>query len=57
MAARSSSSGREAAKLPQIDKFRELAREIGADEDEEAFKAKLRKVAEAPRQPKPEPKP
>ena len=34
---------------PQIDKFRDLARQIGADEDEEAFKAKLRKVATAPR--------
>ena len=33
----------------QIDKFRELAREIGADEDPEAFKAKLRKVVQAPR--------
>ncbi len=43
--------------VPQIDKFRDLAREIGADEDPEAFKAKLRKVATAPRQPKPEPKP
>jgi hypothetical protein len=33
----------------QIDKFRDLAREIGADDDEAAFKAKLRKVATAPR--------
>ena len=40
----------------QIQKFRELAREIGADEDPEAFKARLRKIATAPR-PKPEPKP
>lgn len=38
---------------PQIDKFRDLARELEADEDPEAFKAKLRKVASAPREPKP----
>jgi hypothetical protein len=31
--------------------FEQLARELECDEDEEAFKAKLRKVAEAPRQP------
>ena len=36
---------------PQIDKFRDLAREIGADEDEAAFKEKLVKVAKAPRGP------
>ncbi len=36
---------------PQVDKFRELARELGADEDEAAFKAKLVKIAKAPRQP------
>jgi hypothetical protein len=35
----------------QVDKFRDLAREIGADEDPEAFKAKLRKVATAPKAP------
>jgi hypothetical protein len=38
------------AEQPQIDKFRQLARELEADEDENAFKAKLRKVAKAPRQ-------
>ena len=37
---------------PQVDKFRELARELGADEDEAAFKAKLVKIAKVPRQPK-----
>jgi hypothetical protein len=42
----------QAAQPPQIDRFRQLARELGADEDPEAFKAKLRKVAKAPRQPK-----
>ena len=33
------------------DKFRNVARELECDEDEEAFKAKLRKVAKAPRSP------
>ena len=36
---------------PQIDKFRDLAREIGADEDPEAFKATVRKIATAPKPP------
>jgi hypothetical protein len=35
---------------PQIDKFRELARELECDEDPEAFKAKVKKIARAPRQ-------
>lgn len=35
----------------QADKFRDLARELGCDEDEEAFKEKVRKVAGAPRAP------
>ena len=34
---------------PQIDKFRDLARKLNADED--TFKAKLRKVATARRRP------
>lgn len=34
---------------PQPDKFRDLARELEADEDEAAFEAKLKKVARAPR--------
>ena len=38
---------------PQVDKFRELARELECDEDEAAFKAKLVKIAKAPRAPKP----
>jgi hypothetical protein len=38
---------------PQIDKFRDLARELEADENEAAFKAKLRKVAKAPKASKP----
>lgn len=32
----------------QIDKFREAAREIGTDNSEEAFDAKLKKIAKAP---------
>jgi hypothetical protein len=34
---------------PQANKFREMARELGCDEDPEAFKAKLQKVARAPK--------
>lgn len=33
----------------QIDKFRQLARELEADEDEAAFEEKVRRVATAPR--------
>ena len=33
----------------QIDKFRQLARELETDEDPEAFKAKLVKIARAPK--------
>jgi hypothetical protein len=39
-------------KRSQSDKFRDLAHELECDEDEEAFKAKLRKVAKA-KPPKP----
>jgi hypothetical protein len=35
----------------QADKFRDLARELGCDEDEEAFKAAVRKVGTAPKPP------
>ena len=31
----------------QADKFRQIARELECDEDEEAFKAKLRHIARA----------
>lgn len=34
---------------PQVVKFRALARQIGADEDEAAFNEKLKKVAKAPK--------
>lgn len=36
---------------PQAEKFQDLARELECDEDEEAFKAKLRQIARAPREP------
>jgi len=32
----------------QIDQFRETARKLGADEDEAAFDAALKRVAKAP---------
>ncbi len=40
----------------QIDRFKALARELGCDEDEAAFDAALKKIAETPHQPKHEPK-
>ena len=40
----------------QIDRFKEVARELGCDEDEAAFEAALKKVAEAKPGPKHEPK-
>lgn len=33
----------------QVEKFKEAARALECDEDEDAFKAKLRKVATAPK--------
>ena len=33
----------------QVDKFRQLARELDCDPDEDAFKAAVRKVARSPR--------
>jgi hypothetical protein len=39
----------------QLDKFKELARELEADEDETHWDEKLRKIAKV--KPKPEPKP
>jgi hypothetical protein len=36
---------------PQLDKFRDLARELECDDDEAAFAARLRKVATAPADP------
>jgi hypothetical protein len=33
---------------PQVEKFREAARELEADDSEEAFDKKLKKIAKAP---------
>lgn len=32
-------------KMSQLDRFKEAARELGTDDDEERFNAKLRKLA------------
>jgi hypothetical protein len=40
---------KESKPLPQAQKFRDLARELECDTDEASFKAKLVKVAKAPR--------
>ena len=40
----------------QIDRFKELARELGCDEDEAAFDAALKRLAEVKALPKHEPK-
>jgi hypothetical protein len=37
---------------PQADKFRDLARELECDEDEDAFDQRLRKLAKADPKPK-----
>lgn len=42
--------------MNQHDRFKQLARELGCDEDEAAFEEALRKVAQSPHQPKREPK-
>ncbi|WP_293906591.1 hypothetical protein [Phenylobacterium sp.] len=39
---------------PQLDKFRDLARELECDEDEDAFDERLKKLAKAPGKPKAE---
>jgi len=36
------------APKPQVDKFRDLARELECDDDEAAFDEKLKKLAKAP---------
>jgi hypothetical protein len=38
---------------PQIEKFRDLARELECDDDEAAFAEKVKRIATAPREPKP----
>ena len=40
----------------QIDKFRDLARELETDNDETRFDERLKRLATAPREPKPAPK-
>ena len=55
--ARKVNDSKQSEPVTQADKFKALARELEADEDPEAFKAKLRKVATAPRQSKPPAKP
>jgi hypothetical protein len=40
----------------QLNKFQDLARDLGCDEDEDAFKAKLRKIAKSPPQHREKPK-
>ena len=40
----------------QIERFKELARELGCDEDEAKFEAALKKLAESAPLPKHEPK-
>jgi hypothetical protein len=52
--------GREEARplgddTPQVDKFRELARELECDDDEDAFDERLKKLATAPKEPKTDP--
>lgn len=42
---------------PQPDKFRDFARQLECDEDEEKFEDQVRRVAKAPRAPKNEKSP
>lgn len=39
----------------QADKFRDLARELGCDEDEAAFDERLKRIAKSPLQHRPKP--
>lgn len=41
------------AEQSQLDKFKDLARELEADEDEARFEERLRQIAKNPPQPKP----
>ena len=41
---------------PQIEKFRDLARELETDDDEARFAETVKRLATAPRAPKPAPK-
>jgi hypothetical protein len=49
MTAKRKSKPKRSTPEQQAEKFRAMARELGCDEDEEAFKAKVRKVATAPK--------
>lgn len=40
---------------PQVDKFKELARQLDADEDEAAFEGALKKIVQAPKLPDDDP--
>ena len=42
---------------PQVDKFRDLARELEADEDEARFEETVKRVASVPRAAKPDDEP
>jgi hypothetical protein len=43
---------KDARPTPQVEKFRELARELETDDDEKRFDERLKKLAKAPRAPK-----
>jgi hypothetical protein len=45
-------TARDAPTKPQIDKFRDLARQIETDDDEARFDERLKKLATAPHKPK-----
>ena len=47
--------GSDATTKPQAEKFADLARELECDEDEDAFKAAVRKIGTAPKSPPPKP--
>jgi hypothetical protein len=42
---------------PQIEKFRDAARELETDDDEAAFDERLKKLAKAPKAPAPKDRP
>ena len=48
-------SGKKDMKMTQAEKFKRLAREIEADEDEAAFKERLKRLAKAKAQPEKKP--
>lgn len=54
---RQSSSGAKPSDIPQVARFQELAREIGAHENAEVFEENLRRIVTAPKPDKPAPEP